>query len=174
MRRISRRNALERLARLRENFRAHVSKTFERKARSCDTCTTQGVCCLDEHFVNVQISKLEAEAISAVLDMLPSPQKEGVLARVEDAFKRYGLESNPDATYSCPLYDATKGCIVHIEAKPFPCISHACYERREDLPPDHLLTEQEGLIEGLNLRTYGRREPWLPIPLAIRRSRSNS
>jgi hypothetical protein len=56
---------------------------------------------------------------------------------------------------------------VHDAAKPLPCIAHACYERREDLPPDELLTEREIRIAELNRRVYGRTEAPLPIPLVI-------
>ena len=36
--------------------------------------------------------------------------------------------------------------LVHAEAKPLPCIHHACYENEKDLPPDELLAEHEGLV----------------------------
>jgi len=169
MRPLSRTNALLQLAELREKFRTDITANFEHRAKSCETCETKGACCLDVHFVNVRISRLDAEAVSAVINRLPSTEKETVLARVDKAIRTFRLDEN-GATYACPLYDRTAGCLVHDEAKPFACIAHACYENREDLPPDHLLTEQEGLVEELNIRTYGGSALWLPIPLAIRRS----
>lgn len=71
--------------------------------------------------------------------------------------------------FACPLFERGVGCLVHEKAKPLACIAHACYEKQEDLPPESLLTEREGLIEKLNLRTYGSSKPWLPIPDALRK-----
>ena len=173
MRPLGRTKALIRLAEMRDAFRSHIAATYEHRAKSCDTCETKGACCLDAHFVNVRISRLDAEAVGAVIDRLPLAKREAVLERVHSAIETFRLEQDGQ-TYACPLYDRAVGCLVHDEAKPFACIAHACYEKEEDLPPGHLLSEQEGLIDELNVRTYGRSESWLPIPVAIMRSRKNA
>ncbi len=170
MRPFSRTTALLRLAELREAFRSHIAANFDHRAKSCGTCETKGACCLDAHFVNVRISRLDAEAINFVIDRLPAAERKAVLERVRSAVETFQLERD-GRTYACPLYDRTAGCLVHDEAKPFACIAHACYENKEDLPPDQLLTEQEGLVDELNFRAYGRSEPWLTIPIAISRTR---
>ena len=71
------------------------------------------------------------------------------------------------ATYACPLFEKGTGCLVHETAKPLPCIAHACYESQTDLPPDELLDAAELAIHSLNIRTYGKADPLVPIPLAI-------
>src|SRR6476469_3967582 len=124
MRLISRTTALFRLAELREAFRSHIAANFEHRAKSCETCETKGACCLDVHFVNVRISRLDAEAVNAVINRLPSAEKETVLARVDKAIRTFRRDEN-GSTYACPLYDSTAGCLVHDEAKPFACIAHA-------------------------------------------------
>jgi hypothetical protein len=173
MRLISRTTALLRLAELRDAFRSHIAANFEHRAKSCGTCATRGACCLDAHFVNVRISRLDAEAVNYAINRLPAPKRVVVLGRAEQAIETFHLEEN-GRTYACPLYDPDAGCLVHEEAKPFACIAHACYENREDIPPDHLLTEQEGLVDDLNVHSYGRSQPWLPIPVAIMRERQTS
>jgi hypothetical protein len=68
------------------------------------------------------------------------------------------------------LFEKGVGCLVHLDGKPVPCIVHACYDRREDLPPDEVQLEAEVKIADLNERTYGRRLPVLPLPVALRQS----
>jgi hypothetical protein len=169
MRPLSRTKALLQLAELRQTFRSEITGDFEHRAKSCGTCETKGACCLDEHFVNVRISRLDAEAVNGVINGLPVGKREEVLKRIDLSIEAYRLEQE-GVTYACPLYDRMAGCLVHDTAKPFACIAHACYEKEEDLPPDSLLTEKEYLIEELNIRAYGRAQSWLPIPVAIRRS----
>lgn len=101
---------------------------------------------------------------------LPLPLQEKVAARTSSAIEKYGLRSEQDpetATYACPLFEPLIGCLVHSTAKPFPCIAHACYERREDMPPDELLDSAETAIETLNIQTYGKSVSPLAIPLAV-------
>ena len=163
--------ALVRLKKLKSDFRSEISETYERRAKSCLTCETQGACCLDAHFVNVHISRLEATAIKRTLEKLPPEKQAEIYARFNETITKYGLSTQNDTyaqTYACPLFEKGAGCLVHHEGKPLACITHACYENAKDLPPAHLLTEQEGLVEDLNIRTYGRPQAWLPIPLAIR------
>jgi hypothetical protein len=170
MKLLSRTKALEKLSSLKNDFRAHVSERYEHRAKSCLTCETKGACCLDAHFVNVHISRLEAEAIKDALEKLPADRRAQVYQRVDAAIENYSLTREGDTfaqTYACPLFEPELGCLVHNDGKPLPCIAHACYEKKEDLPPDTLLAEQEGLVEKLDLQVYGRPEPWLPIPLAL-------
>jgi hypothetical protein len=165
---LSKTRALERLKQLKNEFAESIRAGYEYRAKSCAACETPGACCLDAHFVNVRITKLEAEAIAQVIDRLPAIRREGVQARIEDAVSRYGLV-NEDAggTYACPLHDSSAGCLVHETAKPLPCIQHACYENKADLPPDQLLADAEAAVERLNTLTYGRATAIAPLPVMI-------
>ncbi|MFN0277401.1 MAG: hypothetical protein ACKVRN_02250 [Pyrinomonadaceae bacterium] len=134
------------------------------------TCKTQGACCLDEHFVNVHISRLEAVAIQNSLNQLPPQKRHEVNRRIDAAIEKYKITTDGDTyiqTYACPLFDKGIGCLVHKTGKPVPCIMHACYERKIDLPPDELQTAAEKRIDDLNVRVFGRTLP-LPLPLALR------
>lgn len=170
--RLSRQAALIKLNVLKRAFSEHVSANYEHRAKACATCETPGACCLDAHFVNVQISRLEADAIRQVIDELPDEKRTIVQQRIDGAIEQFDLAEGGDAfsqKFACPLFEKEVGCLVHGRAKPLACIAHACYERKEDPPPDNLLAEQEARVEDLNIKTYGRSLPWLPIPLAIRR-----
>ena len=156
------------LGTIRDEFRS-AAGVYERMALACSNCSTPGACCLDEHFVNVRISRLEGVAICKALDELGDGRREEVLRRINDAIDGYGLSADADKTYACPLYDRTVGCLVHETTKPLPCINHACYERKEDLPPDDLLDDAELTVERLNRRVYGSAQALLPLPIAIQR-----
>ena len=174
MKTISEKRALDRLKTVKADFTALIKTNYEHRAKSCLTCQTQGACCLDAHFVNVHISRLEAVAIRNALDKLSSNAKDTVYRRIEETIGKYGLSTDGDTfaqTYACPLFEKGIGCLVHGIGKPIPCIQHACYENAADLPPDELATEQEILIDDLNCRTYGCRRPLLPLPVALRRYR---
>jgi len=169
MRFISEKQALEKLHRLKNDFAGRITLDFEQNAKSCVTCETPGACCLDVHFVNVRISRLEAKAIHGVLDELSEARREQVYQRVDRAIEKYSLSDDAENTYSCPLFEKGVGCLVHSDAKPLPCIQHACYENEKDLPPDELLAEQEGRVDELNRRVYGKAANMVPLPLAVRR-----
>ena len=159
------------LDRIRDEFRANVGP-YEVNAKSCSTCDTRGVCCLDAHFVNVRISRLEAVAINRAIAEIREPLRTEIHQRIEQAIERFGLdESESEKTYACPLYDREMGCVVHNTAKPLPCINHACYERREDLPPDELLDLAELEIDALNRKVYGISLPLMSLPVAIKREK---
>ena len=160
-------HALEKLHQLKSDFAARIRTEYEHRAKSCATCETPGACCLDAHFVNVQITRLEAVAIRRVLDDLPN--RDAVTARVERTIDRFDLTSEGKEFYACPLFEKGVGCLVHERGKPLPCIAHACYENKEDLPPDHRVMEQECLVEELNERTYRTPTTWLPLPVALSR-----
>ena len=171
MKQRSEKRTLENLHRLKSDFAARIRSDFEHRAKSCVTCETPGACCLDAHFVNVHITRLEAVAIRDVIDALPN--RDEILKRVDKAIATYGLSTAGDTfskTYACPLFEKGTGCLVHERGKPLPCIAHACYENKEDLPPDELVAEQEGLVEKLNELTYRKIPRWLPLPIAIRES----
>ena len=153
------------------NFQSYIAEKYENRAKNCQICETPGACCMDAHFVNVHISRLEAAAIRNAVRKLPDQQQKATYRRVENAIEKYSLTAEGDTfekTYACPLFEPKIGCLVHSTGKPLPCIAHACYEKPEDLPPDNLQIEQEVSVDDLNLRTYGRRQPWLPLPVAIR------
>jgi len=155
---------------MRDSFAARIRDEYEHAAKDCLSCEMKGACCLDVHFVNVRISRLEAVAMRHAISELPLEIQERVALRAAVAVEKYGLRSGEDtdaATYACPLFEPAIGCLVHSTAKPFPCITHACYESREDLPPDELLDSAEIAIADLNRRVYGKVSAMLPIPLAL-------
>jgi hypothetical protein len=170
MKMLSEKQGLAKLQNLKDNYREAIAAGYEHKAKSCLTCETKGACCLDAHFVNVHITRLEAVSIRETLAALPPGKREDVYRRVEETIEKYGLRAEGDTfaqTYACPLFEKGTGCLVHRTGKPLPCIQHACYENREDLPPDELLAEQEGRVEDLNTRVYGRAS-WRPLPLWLK------
>ncbi len=172
MKPISEDQAIRSLSKRRNEFRRTIARVYESVAQSCMTCTTPGACCLDAHFVNVHISRLEAVEIRRIIEEMPVEIRVQVEQRINESIERYGLNDSGDTfsqTFACPLYDKQVGCLVHATAKPLPCIHHACYEKREDLPPEELLAAEEQAVERLNMRTYRNLQPWLPIPVAIRR-----
>jgi hypothetical protein len=155
---LSRKKALERLSELKTAYQSHIKNNYEHKAKNCLTCEVQGVCCTDAHFVNVHITRLEAAAIQ-------------VYKRVAETIEKYHLTSDGDTfkqTFACPLFETGTGCLVH-SVKPVPCIQHACYDRREDLPPDDLQMAAEHKIEKLNQQTYGNSK-WRPLPIYLQQS----
>ncbi len=171
MRLISEQSGLKRLAEISEEYRGSIAERYEHRAKSCITCTTPGACCLDEHFVNVRISRLEAAAIRQTLDDLDPEHRDTVYERVNATVRKFGLDDDDELskTYACPLYERGVGCIVHRTAKPAACITHACYESPSDLPPDEVLFEQERKIDRLNDLVYGREHKEKPLPVAINR-----
>lgn len=167
---LSESKALEMLAGIRESHAAEIRTRYEHAAKSCETCETKGACCLDAHFVNVHITPLEARAIKNVLAKLPEERQQAVYQRVDETVRRFGLCGPGDTfarTYACPLFEKGTGCLVHDEAKPLPCIQHACYENEADMPPDAILNAREHEIGRLNTRTYGKPQACLPLPAAI-------
>ena len=170
MKLLSQQKALERLARLKSDFKSQISNAYEHRAKSCLTCETQGACCLDAHFVNVHISRLEAAAIRQTLATFSEAGQVAINARVNAAIQKYSLSAEGDTyaqTFACPLFERGVGCLVHNSGKPLACITHACYENSADLPPDEIQTEQENRVDNLNEQTYGRTQAWLPLPVAL-------
>ena len=170
MRLLSETKALDKLRRLKQKLADRIRDGWEHRARSCATCPTPGACCLDAHFVNVHVTRLEARAITAVLDGLSEERRRRILCRIARVISDYGLTAEGDTfarTYACPLFEKGKGCLVHERGKPVPCIIHACYENREDLPPDEVESGATAAVERIDRRTYGRPSKWLPLPLAL-------
>ena len=168
MKTLSEKQALAKLQKLKNDYRETIISRYEHRAKNCLTCETKGVCCTDAHFVNVHITRLEAVAIQNVLANLEPEKLEEINCRIEQTIKKYNLKSEGDTfaqTFSCPLFEKESGCLVHAQAKPAPCIQHACYDRKEDLPPDDLLSEAETKIERLNKLAYRQNPQWLPLPV---------
>ncbi len=167
MKTLSEKQALIKLRGLKNDLRAFIKQNYEHRAKDCGTCETKGACCTDAHFVNVHITRLEALLIKAELAKLaPAKQKE-IYRRISETVEKYDLKSEGDTfqkTFACPLFEKGVGCLVHA-VKPVPCIQHACYERREDLPPDALQIKAEEKIERLNEQTYKQFPRWLPLPV---------
>ncbi len=163
--------ALARLQRVKSAYQSFIKLNYEHAAEDCRTCPTRGVCCTDEHFVNVHITRLEAVAIRETISRTPRLTEAGrraVYKRAREAVERYNLRAAGDTfrqTFSCPLYEPSVGCLVHARAKPAPCIQHACYENWEDLPPTSLQARTEHRVEQLNTEIYGAAWAWLPLPL---------
>jgi hypothetical protein len=156
---------LKRLKNLKDSYQVLIQENFEHKAKSCLTCETKGACCLDEHFVNVHITELEAKAIIKTLAQLN--KLEEVLQRTVETIRKYKLSTYGDTfrqTFACPLFEKENGCLVHGKAKPIPCISHACYENKEDLPPIFLQSRLEKQVEDL----HEKEAQWQPLPLALK------
>lgn len=175
MKPLSEKQALMKLQKLKDDFRDFIKQNYEHRAKSCETCNTKGACCLDAHFVNVHITKLEAVLIKAELaKFAPEKQKE-ISQRIAETIEKYDLSDKGDTfqkTFACPMFEKNVGCIIH-SVKPIPCIAHACYERKEDLPPDQFQTEVETKIEYLNEKTYKKITRWLPLPLSLIDKNSN-
>ncbi len=170
MKTLSETTALKKLSALKNDFRRRIFENYEHRAKSCETCETQGACCLDAHFVNVRITKLEAAAINLQLQNLSAELLAELNRRIAETIEKYDLDGEGDSfakTYACPLFEKGVGCLVH-PVKPAACIQHACYERREDLPPDEMQIEVELKIERLNEQTYKKKTNWLPIPISLR------
>ncbi|MEQ1923979.1 MAG: hypothetical protein ABL952_15845 [Pyrinomonadaceae bacterium] len=167
---ISEQNALAKLDTVRSDFRAMIEQQYEHRAKPCAVCETPGACCLDEHFVNVHVSRLEAVAMRSAIADLPIQTQKAIRERTTKTIEKYKLDEAIDtrtATYACPLFEKGTGCLVHDTAKPLPCIMHACYSSEADLPPDELLDEAELAVNKLNARTFGHTTEHLPIPMAI-------
>jgi hypothetical protein len=167
MKTLSEKQALQKLQKLKTGFQNHVRENYEHRAKNCLTCETKGACCLDEHFVNVHITRLEAVLIGEKLSELPLEKRGEIAVRVKTAVDKYDLEAEGDTfqkTFACPLFEKSSGCLIHT-VKPAACIQHACYENKADLPPDELQTEIETEIERLNEQTYKTFPKWLPLPV---------
>ncbi len=167
MKTLSEKQALIKLRGLKNDFRALIKQTFEHRAKDCGTCETKGACCTDAHFVNVHITRLEAVLIQEELTKLAPEKQTEIYRRIAETIEKYDLTSDGETfakTFACPLFEKNIGCLIH-SVKPVPCIAHACYERKEDLPPDELQTKAEAHIERLNEQTYKQFPRWLPLPV---------
>ncbi len=167
MKLLSEKQALIKLRKFKNNFRESIKQNYEHRAKDCGTCETKGACCLDAHFVNVHITRLEAVLIREKLEKLSPEKQKKIYRRISETIEKYDLNSESDTfakTFACPLFEKNVGCLIH-EIKPIPCIAHACYERREDLPPDELQIEAQKKIERLNEQAYKKFPRWLPLPV---------
>ncbi|MEP6903101.1 MAG: hypothetical protein ABJA66_15220 [Actinomycetota bacterium] len=167
MKTLSEKQALMKLRTLKNDFRALIKQNYEHRAKDCGTCETKGACCTDAHFVNVHITRLEAVLIQEDLKKLAPAKQIEIYQRIAESIEKYDLKSDGDTfeqTFACPLFEKGVGCLIH-SVKPVPCIGHACYERKEDLPPDELQIKAEEKIERLNEQTYKKLPRWLPLPV---------
>jgi hypothetical protein len=163
---VAERKGLEEVRRIKELHARTIRSTYEEKAKDCITCETKGACCLDAHFVNVKVSRLEAILMVEELRGLEAEAFDRIKNRITNSIEIFGLSSESEETYACPLFDAELGCTVH-KVKPVPCVQHACYEKEEDLPPDVLGQEVENEIDGLVRAVYGKPVPYSAIPVAM-------
>ena len=171
MRKLSEAEALARLQQSKAAFQTHVKLNFEHRAVDCRACPTPGACCTDAHFVNVNITRLEAVAIRETIRRTPrltEDERRAVYNRAREAVAHYGLCASGDTfarTFACPLFVRGVGCLVHRRAKPAPCIQHACYKDWADVPPLSSQWREERRVEQLNAGVYGAAWAWLPLPL---------
>ena len=171
MRKLSEAEALARLQRSKAAFQTHVKLNFEHRAVDCRACPTPGACCTDAHFVNVNITRLEAVAIRETIRRTPrltEDERRAVYSRARETVARYGLTASGDTfarSFACPLFVRGVGCLVHRRAKPAPCIQHACYKDWADVPPLDTQWREERRVEQLNAGVYGAAWAWLPLPL---------
>ena len=173
MKTLTLKNAIRRLRSIREDFRRLIENGYETNAKECETCEAQGSCCTDGHFVNVRVTRLEAAAIEEALTELPRATAVKVIGKARKIPSRISerqAERQDAYFYSCPLFEPGIGCLVHKTSKPLPCINHACYEKKEDLPPSALLEDAEAKVSLLNQRVYRNSWSVLPIPSWISRS----
>ncbi len=171
---LSETKALCELEKLKTGYQTFIKTNYEPRAKSCLSCETKGACCLDAHFVNVHITRLEAVAVRKTLENLSEEKQREIYARSEETIEKYDLKTSGDTfaqTFACPLFEKNFGCLVHEKAKPAPCISHACYENKNDLPPDVLQEAIEKKIERLNKKTYGDSINLLPLPVYLCQNR---
>lgn len=176
MRFLSETIAISKANELKRELQGLVQERYEHRAKSCLTCETKGACCLDAHFVNVRITRVEAAAIRNVLKSMAEPMRQKVEERISDAIERFELSDDPlsEKTYACPLFEPGVGCLVHNEGKPLPCIVHACYENAADLPPASLLDAFETKADSLDRKTYGSSAARLSLPIAVRNAMQSS
>ncbi len=162
--------ALNLLKTFQNSFRKKIRIGFEVNALDCSECDSKGICCTDEKFVNVNITRLEAIAIGNELVQMPSDQFNSVVRKIEIAKEKIVSSGNVDfeATYSCPLF-FEGNCLVHKTSKPISCIAHGCYSYPEELPPDTILNKAENSIGRLNSRVYKNAWNWLPLPIWLSR-----
>jgi hypothetical protein len=170
MRKLAETPALVQLRRTKQHFAAYINQHYAAKAKDCRTCQT--VCCADDHFVNVNITRLEAVAIWRTLQNSPrisQALRAQLLQRAVATVVKYRLSSEGDTfqqTYSCPLFEPGIGCVVHWKAKPAPCIQHGCYEDWQDLPDNTQFQRVERRVERLNTQVYSHQAvEYAPLPV---------
>jgi|SRR5688572_14312940 len=106
MRLISERKALTQLQRIKDAFAELIHNRYQHRAKSCATCETPGACCLDAHFVNVRIARLEAVAIGRRLNELSPAHREAVYLPIHDTIKKTPACTHTLARYSKRELDA--------------------------------------------------------------------
>ena len=151
--------ALARLKRFKDGFSSYIASRFAWKAKDCATCPAP--CCGDAEFVNVNITRLEGEAVMRTLATSPRitpDHRSAIVERARRAVRDYDLDGAGDTfsrTYACPLFEPQRGCLVHYKAKPAPCVQHGCYDDWRDLPDELELRRVERRVARLNREVYG-------------------
>jgi hypothetical protein len=144
---------------LKDGFSAYIASRYAFRAKDCGSCSTP--CCADAEFVNVNITRLEGEAIMRTLEASPRVTPEhraSIVGRARAAVRDYKLDRTTDTfstTYACPLFEPGKGCLVHYKAKPAPCTQHGCYDDWRDLPDAVEMARVEARVARLNREIYG-------------------
>jgi hypothetical protein len=167
--------ALARLKRMKDGFSRYIATRYAVRAKDCGTCPAP--CCGDAEFVNVNITRLEGEAIVRTIFRSPrfTPERRReILERARRAVSDYDLAGAEDTfarTYACPLFEPKRGCLVHYKAKPAPCVQHGCYDDWRDLPDELELGRVERRVARLNEAVYGDELEWgfQTIPVWIAR-----
>ncbi|MEW6734925.1 MAG: hypothetical protein AB1489_26785 [Acidobacteriota bacterium] len=175
MRDLEEAKALVQLRRSKQRFAQYIQDNYAYKAVDCRTCTT--ICCIDDHFVNINITRLEARAIWQTLSNSPRISAEKfneIIKRARQLVEKYRLTTQGETfrqTYSCPLYESGIGCLVHWKAKPAPCIQHGCYENWQDLPDTAEFARVERRIEQINEQVYRNKQEtdYATIPVWLSR-----
>src|SRR5688572_13365705 len=105
MKKLSETRALEALLRLKTEYACEIRDMYETRAKPCATCSAPGACCLDAHFVNVEITRLEAVAIRKALSEMEPELRNRVYDRVSKAIVNFGLDrpGSSARTFACPL-----------------------------------------------------------------------
>ena len=84
MKTLSEKQALIKLRTLKNDFRNRIKQNYEHRAKDCGTCETKGACCVDAHFVNVHITKLEAVLIKEELAKFTPEKQKNIEKRISE------------------------------------------------------------------------------------------
>src|SRR5690554_796413 len=96
-RKLTRDRALSRLKAVKDRFSAYINTRYAWKAADCGACSTP--CCADDHFVNVNITRLEGEAIMRTLRLSPRitpEERDRIVACARETVRRYKLDRAAD------------------------------------------------------------------------------
>ncbi len=121
MKKLTETKALGESNKLKTAYQNFIKTNYEHRAANCETCPTKGACCLDAHFVNVHITRLEAAAIRKTLSKLDEKKQAEIYRRAKETVEKYDLKSTGDTfqkTFSCPLYEKALVVLCILKANP--------------------------------------------------------